>query len=74
MNSGEVAIVVEQNRERRLRPKVMVVLDEARQPVAATRTIDLAKLPSDQNHKRARWIVHGHETGAFGIDPENYFR
>jgi HD-GYP domain-containing protein (c-di-GMP phosphodiesterase class II) len=72
-NTGEVGIVVEQNRVRRLRPKVMLVLDAAKQPLAEYRTLDLRKCPSDQNDSGAYWIVGGHETGAFGLDPKNYF-
>lgn len=73
LNSGEVGIVIEQNRIRRLRPKIMLVLDQGKQPLASGKIIDLKKLPSDENQRRARWIVQGHEAGAFGLDPEDYF-
>ncbi len=73
MNTGEVGIVVEQNRVRRLRPKVMVLLDAQQQPVASHRVLDLKSLPSDEQKNSARWIVKGHEAGAFGIDPKDYF-
>jgi hypothetical protein len=73
LNTGEVGIVVEQNRIRRLRPKVMLVLNADKQPLAAYRTLDLRKCPSDQHDDKAYWIVKGHETGAFGLDPKNYF-
>jgi len=73
MNTGEVGIVVEQNRIRRLRPKVMVVLDAEQKPLREYRTVDLRRLPSDEHEANALWIVRGHETGAFGLDPKNYF-
>lgn len=73
LNTGEVGIVVEQNRIRRLRPKVMLVLDADKQPLLEPRTLDLRACPSDQNETNAYWIVRGHETGAFGLDPKNYF-
>jgi HD-GYP domain-containing protein (c-di-GMP phosphodiesterase class II) len=73
LNTGEVGIVVEQNRIRRLRPKVMLVLNAEKQPLAKPRTLDLRKCPSDQTDEHAHWIVKGHETGAFGLDPKNYF-
>ncbi len=73
MNTGEVGIVVEQNRVRRLRPKVMVLLDAQQQPVSSHRVLDLKGLPSDEQKDSARWIVKGHEPGAFGIDPKDYF-
>ena len=59
LNTGEVGIVVEQNRIRRLRPKVMLVLNAEKQPLAQHRTLDLRKCPSDQNDEKAYWIVKG---------------
>jgi HD-GYP domain-containing protein (c-di-GMP phosphodiesterase class II) len=73
LNTGEVGIVVEQNPVRRLRPKVMLVLDAGKQALREYRTLDLRKCPSDQNDANAYWIVNGHESGAFGLDPKNYF-
>lgn len=73
MNTGEVGIVIEQNRIRRLRPKIMMVLDKHHQPLRSSKVIDLKSLPSDENQRRARWIVKGHESGAFGLDPEDFF-
>lgn len=73
MNTGEIGIVVEQNPIRRLRPKVMLVLDAERQPFNDFHTLDLRKFPSDQSDPKACWIVQGHEAGAFGLDPKNYF-
>ena len=73
LNTGEVGIVVEQNHVRRLRPKIMVVLDKRHQPMSSGKVIDLKALPSDENKRSARWIVQGHEPGAFGLDPDDYF-
>jgi len=73
LNTGEIGIVIEQNRVRRLRPKVMLLLDANRQPLAARRTVDLKRMPSDESSHRACWIVAGHEAGAFGIDPKDFF-
>jgi HD-GYP domain-containing protein (c-di-GMP phosphodiesterase class II) len=73
LNTGEVGIVVEQNRVRRLRPKVMVLLDQKKQPIKKHRTLDLRKLPSDTKKANAVWIRQGHEAGAFGIDPQDFF-
>lgn len=73
MNTGEVGIVVEQNRVRRLRPKVLLVLGADRRPLGEHRIVDLGRLPSDQGARNARWIARGHESGAFGLDPKNYF-
>lgn len=73
LNSGEVGIVIEQNRVRRLRPKIMLVLDPRHQQLSANKIVDLKALPSDESNSRARWIIRGHEAGAFGLDPKDYF-
>jgi putative nucleotidyltransferase with HDIG domain len=73
LNSGEVGIVVEQNRVRRLRPKIMLVLDGDKKAVKKHKTVDLRSIPSDTRAKNSRWILEGHEPGAFGIDPAHYF-
>ena len=73
LNTGEVAIVIEQNRVRRLRPKVMLLLDRDKQFFRSSKMLDLQKVPCDEGQRRARWIVHGHEAGAFDINPKDYF-
>lgn len=50
LNSGEVGVVVEQNFERRLKPKVMVVLDACKQPLNKPLLLDLAE---DERRKLA---------------------
>jgi putative nucleotidyltransferase with HDIG domain len=73
LNTGEVGIVVEQNRVRRLRPKVMLLLDAAKQPLAEQKILDLRKLPSDERKAGSIWIIAGLEPGSYGIDPQDYF-
>jgi len=43
LNSGEVGVVVEQNYQRRLRPKVMLVYGADKKPLATPRLLDLAE-------------------------------
>lgn len=43
LSTGEVAVVVEQNFERRLKPKVIVVLDTLKQPLSEYLLLDLAE-------------------------------
>ncbi len=45
LNSGEVGVVVAQNAEQRLQPKVMVVRDARGQPLRPQKFLNLAKLP-----------------------------
>ena len=73
LNTGEVGVVVEQNHIRRLRPKLMIVLDAEHRALQQYQTLDLRQLPSDQRDGNAYWIVKGLESGAFGVDPKNYF-
>jgi len=73
LNTGEVAIVIEQNRVRRLRPKVMLVLDRDKKTLPSSKILDLQKVPVDEDQPMARWISIGHEAGAFGINPNDYF-
>ena len=73
LNTGEVAIVIEQNRVRRLRPKLMLLLNVDKVPVATHDTIDLRRLPDSPGDRVARWIVSGLEPGAYGLDPKDYF-
>ncbi|WP_323845869.1 HD-GYP domain-containing protein [Microbulbifer magnicolonia] len=49
LSSGEIAVVVEQTYERRLRPKVMVVLDASKRPLPEARLFDMA---ADEDRKR----------------------
>jgi len=73
LNTGEVALVVQQDRHHRLRPVVMVLRDASKQPVPSGKEIELSKLPDKPGHKKARWIVGGFEAGSFNIDPRDYF-
>ena len=73
LNTGEVAIVIEQNRVRRLRPKLMLLLNNNKLPVAAHTTIDLRKLPAAAGDSGARWITRGLDPGAYGLDPKDFF-
>ena len=50
LNSGEVGVVVEQNFERRLKPKVMLVLDSVKATLPSPRLVDLAE---DDRRKQA---------------------
>lgn len=79
LNTGEVAVVVEQNFQRRLKPKVMVVTDAFKQPLSRPLLLDMAE---DDREKQA-WVDAGKvhpkdierieiiqdlEPGAFDID------
>jgi len=73
LNTGEVALVIEQNRVRRLRPKLMLLLNPDKTPVSRHALMDLKAKPAGGEEDEARWIVRGLEPGAFGLDPKDYF-
>jgi HD-GYP domain-containing protein (c-di-GMP phosphodiesterase class II) len=69
LNTGEVGIVIAQNRVRRLRPKVMVVLDESKNPLQIDRIVDLRDTTSDAS----LWIDRGLAPGDFGVEPSEFY-
>jgi HD-GYP domain-containing protein (c-di-GMP phosphodiesterase class II) len=73
LNTGEVGIVVEQNALRRLRPKVMLILDKSKQMRGEYPVIDLAEVASSADEPGALWIVQGLQPGSWGIDPREYY-
>lgn len=73
LNTGAVGIVVTQNRVRRLRPEILMILDVNKQPIHKQRTINLRRLPGSDNDTRGVWIRCGHDPETFGINPNDYF-
>ena len=67
LSSGEVAVVVSEYRKRKLRPRVMVLLDADKQALAHTRTVDLQTEKETAGGKPLN-IVGSLEPDAHGID------
>ena len=74
LSSGEVGVVIAQNRFRRLRPEVMLLLDAEKQVRSEFSIIDL-QLYAEKNDagNPVLWITQGLEPGAYGLDPAEYF-
>ncbi|MGH8373471.1 MAG: HD-GYP domain-containing protein [Gammaproteobacteria bacterium] len=72
LNSGAVGVVISQNEARRLRPKVMVVLDERKKRLRHFEVIDLLNDNQFQNVQKL-WIEKCLEPGAHGIDPQELY-
>ncbi len=70
MHNGEVGIVIKANSELKLKPKVILVLDEYKQP-RKEKVIDLAKMPLDAESNPYK-IIKAYENTAFGIDLQSY--
>jgi hypothetical protein len=67
-------VVIGQNRFRRLRPEVMLILDAHKNVREEFTTLDLLTCEENSGHKEpALWIRRGLERGAYGIDPAEYF-
>ena len=72
MNNGEVGIVIEQNSTQRMRPKVMLLLDEEKNHLLEYKTIDLTKQFEDSSGYPLN-IHRGLDPGEHGIDPTEYY-
>jgi HD-GYP domain-containing protein (c-di-GMP phosphodiesterase class II) len=72
LSNGEAGIVIGQNRVRRLRPKVMVVLDSNKKPLQIAPTRDLM-VETAADDGSALDIVKALEPGAYGIDPDEFY-
>ena len=71
LNTGEVAIVVSQNNTRRLKPEVVIVLDEHKERMEAVKIVDLANQVVAAEGER--WIARELLPGTYGVSSEEYF-
>ncbi len=74
LNDGRIGVVLEQNPENALRPKIMVVLNSEKKPLRRSEVMELRDVPMDTTSRKAAWIVKGHGLGAFGVEPQAFFR
>jgi HD-GYP domain-containing protein (c-di-GMP phosphodiesterase class II) len=72
LNTGEVGIVVAQNHARRLRPRVMLLLDRDKQPYARYPTVDLLTY-NESKPAQVMDIIASPEPGAYGLDPTELY-
>ena len=72
LNTGEVAIVVEHSKVRRLKPRVLVVTDPDKQPVAYPVMLDLLYNPK-RGGDEAAFIKRGLAPGAYGLDLKDFY-
>lgn len=70
LSSGEVAVVVGHNKTRRLRPKVLIVLDESKQRLARPLNVDLLNYFRDGD---SIYIRRGLPAGAYDIDERELY-
>ncbi|MFN3586187.1 MAG: HD-GYP domain-containing protein [Moraxellaceae bacterium] len=68
MSNQEVGVVIAQNHERRLRPKLLMLLDADKKPMSRPRYVDMMAVTHDSAGEPLR-IVTSLLPGAFGVDP-----
>lgn len=72
LSTGEVGIVLAQNRVRRLRPKVMLVLDKEKVAYGFNPTVDLIEDPLDDTGQLIE-IRHPLAPGTYGINASDFY-
>ena len=72
MHSGEVAIVMAQNKTRRMSPQIMLLLDKDKKPYEEYQMIDLVNQPSSYDDNPLT-IYRGLDPGAYGLDPTEFY-
>jgi HD-GYP domain-containing protein (c-di-GMP phosphodiesterase class II) len=72
MNTGEVGIVLSQNRTKRLKPRIMLLLDADKTTYKNFKIIDLVTEAADSSGNILN-ILCAHDPGAFGIDPTEFY-
>lgn len=73
LSTGEVALVMMQNRARSLRPRVIVLTDADKQLDTRFRTVDLMAQPEDVDANLIVHIVRTLDPGAYGLDPTELY-
>lgn len=68
LSNHEVGVVIAQNPERRLRPKLLVLLDGDKKPIARPRYLDMMSTTHDSRGEPLR-IITSLLPGSFGVDP-----
>ena len=72
LNTGEVGLVIAQNRVRRLRPKVMLILGTDKVSYGVYPTLDLIESPVDDNGKPVE-ILRPLAPGSYGINASDFY-
>ena len=71
MSTGEVGMVIAQSNKQRLKPRIMMLLDEHKEPYPGLKIVDLQTQAVDHNgHEYTR--LHGLKPGTYGINPVDY--
>lgn len=72
LSSGQIGVITAVHSLKRLRPTVMLLLDELKTPLAQFRSIDLSVQEYDERG-RPLHVKCGLPAGSYGIDPQELF-
>ena len=72
LNTGEVAVVIQQNQVRRLKPRLLILLAQDKSLERRPRSLDLIYDPATPTGEPYR-IKHALPSNAYGIDPSEFF-
>lgn len=72
LNTGAVGVVISQNESRRLRPRLMLILDEKKRRLSHFETVDLL-YDSPWSDTGKFWIEKHVDAAAYGIDPQSLY-
>lgn len=72
LSTGEVGVIISQNPKRRLKPKVMLILDADKNALGCFATRDLYTEDTDK-HGNPIEIKRGLEKGAYDINPKDFY-
>jgi len=72
LSNGMVGVIVNQHRVWRLRPQIMLLLNENKEPLTDFKTIDLFIQTVDEEGNSLD-IVKSVEPGMYGIDPKEFY-
>ena len=72
LSSGEVGVVTAVHTLKRLRPRLMLLLDRDKRPLEQFRRLDLSQVEHDQDGTPLT-VKSGLPVGAYGIDPKELF-
>ncbi len=73
LNTGEVGVVVAQDTSKRLKPKVVLILEADKKPRKQLVIVDLAAQDKGETATLSWWITRELPKNAYGIDPAKYF-
>ena len=71
LSTGEVAVVISHNKVRRLKPRVMIISNKDKTPALSPTTLDL--LHPTATYETPPSILGGLPTGAYGLNPREYY-